>query len=50
MENPFPGMNPYLEGSLWSTVHSALINEMATDLTLSVAQVDFNKRMWNEWT
>jgi hypothetical protein len=32
MANPFPGMDPYLEGPLWSTVHSNLIEEIARQL------------------
>ena len=32
MPNPFPGMDPYLEGPLWSSVHSSLIEEIARDL------------------
>lgn len=32
MPNPFPGMDPYLEGPLWSTVHSNLIEEIARQL------------------
>lgn len=28
MANPFPGMDPYLEGSLWTSVHHSLINEL----------------------
>ncbi len=29
MPNPFPGMDPYLEGPLWTTVHSNLVEEIA---------------------
>src|SRR5437763_10093034 len=29
MANPFPGMDPYLEGSIWQSVHANL----ATDVT-----------------
>lgn len=32
MPNPFPGMDPYLEGPLWTTVHSNLIEEIARQL------------------
>ena len=32
MANPFPGMDPYLEGPLWTTVHSNLIEEIARQL------------------
>lgn len=33
MSNPFPGMNPYLEGrGLWSDFHSRLINHMSEAL------------------
>ena len=33
MPNPFPGMDPYLEGPMWSTVHSNLIEQMAWQLS-----------------
>ena len=33
MPSPFPGMDPYLEGPMWSSVHSALCNEIARHLT-----------------
>jgi hypothetical protein len=33
MSNPFPGMDPYLEGPLWSTFHNSLIEEIARQLT-----------------
>ena len=36
MPSPFPGMDPYLEGSLWMTVH--------TDLAVSIAH-QLNRRM-----
>lgn len=36
MSNPFPGMDPYLEGPLWSVVHHNLIEEFARQLTLKV--------------
>jgi hypothetical protein len=32
MPNPFPGMDPYLEGPLWTTVQSSLIVEIARQL------------------
>lgn len=32
MPNPFPGMDPYLEGPLWTTVHSNLVEEIARQL------------------
>jgi hypothetical protein len=32
MPSPFPGMDPYLEGPLWSTVHSQLVPEIARQL------------------
>jgi hypothetical protein len=32
MANPFPGMDPYLEGPAWTTVHSNLVNEIAHQL------------------
>jgi len=33
MPSPFPGMDPYLEGDLWSTVHGQLSAEIARQLT-----------------
>jgi uncharacterized protein DUF4058 len=32
MPSPFPGMDPYLEGSLWTTVHGQLAAEIARQL------------------
>ena len=32
MPSPFPGLDPYLEGSLWSTVHFALSAEIVRQL------------------
>lgn len=32
MPNPFPGMDPYLEGPLWTSVHTSLVNEIARQL------------------
>lgn len=32
MSNPFPGMDPYLEGQLWPTVHNNLVEEIARQL------------------
>jgi hypothetical protein len=32
MPNPFPGMDPYLEGDLWTTVHTDLCGEIARQL------------------
>jgi hypothetical protein len=32
MPSPFPGMDPYLEGSLWTTVHVQLSAEIARQL------------------
>ena len=32
MPSPFPGMDPYLEGSLWMSVHTPLIVEIARQL------------------
>lgn len=32
MPNPFPGMDPYLEGPLWPTVHNNLVEEIARQL------------------
>jgi hypothetical protein len=32
MPNPFPGMDPYLEGDLWNTVHTDLCAEIARQL------------------
>jgi len=36
MPSPFPGMDPYLEGSEWSSVHVALSAEMARQLAPKV--------------
>lgn len=33
MSNPFPGMDPYLEGDLWITVHTDLCAEIARQLS-----------------
>ncbi|MBV9386230.1 MAG: DUF4058 family protein [Chroococcidiopsidaceae cyanobacterium CP_BM_ER_R8_30] len=33
MPSPFPGMDPYLEGYLWSDVHNALANKIRQQLT-----------------
>src|SRR5215471_9167725 len=33
MPNPFPGMDPYLEGDLWMTVHTDLCAEIARQLS-----------------
>jgi Protein of unknown function (DUF4058) len=33
MPNPFPGMDPYLEGDLWTTVHTDLCAEIARQLS-----------------
>jgi hypothetical protein len=33
MPSPFPGMDSYLEGDLWTTVHSAFAVEIARQLT-----------------
>ena len=32
MPNPFPGMDPYLEGDLWASVHTDLCAEIARQL------------------
>ena len=32
MPSPFPGMDPYLEGSLWMSIHSQLTAEIARQL------------------
>ena len=32
MPPPFPGMDPYLEGSLWTTVHTELSSTVARQL------------------
>jgi len=34
--NPFPGMDPYLEGDLWRSVHADLISEIARQLAPQV--------------
>src|SRR5215212_2353300 len=33
MPSPFPGMDPYLEGSEWTSVHTELAVEIARQLT-----------------
>ena len=33
MPSPFPGMDPYLEGQLWTTFHTSLANEIARQLS-----------------
>ena len=33
MPNPFPGMDPYLEGPLWSSLHSSFVEEIARQLS-----------------
>lgn len=33
MSNPFPGMDPYLEGPMWSSFHNSLIEEISRQLT-----------------
>jgi len=38
MPSPFPGMDPYLEGSLWSTVHIQLSAEIARQLSLKLSE------------
>lgn len=37
MPSPFPGMDPYLEGELWTTFHTQLGAEVARQLTPKVA-------------
>lgn len=37
MRSPFPGMDPYLEGELWTTVHSQLAAEIARQLAPKIA-------------
>lgn len=32
MPSPFPGMDPYLEGDLWTTLHSSLANAIVAQL------------------
>jgi hypothetical protein len=36
MPNPFPGMDPYLEGDLWTSVHTDLCAEIARQLAPKV--------------
>jgi hypothetical protein len=36
MSNPFPGMDPYLEGDLWMSVHTDLCSEIARQLAPKV--------------
>src|SRR5581483_11448277 len=37
MPSPFPGMDPYLEGDLWTTVHSQFAAEIARQLAPKIA-------------
>lgn len=37
MPSPFPGVDPYLEGSIWSTVHQQLSSEIARQLAPKLA-------------
>jgi hypothetical protein len=37
MQNPFPGMNPYLEGRIWKDAHHNLITAIQTSLAPLVA-------------
>ena len=37
MKNPFPGMNPFLEGSLWGDVHHNLISKIQKYLVLQIS-------------
>lgn len=32
MRSPFPGMDPYLEGSMWRDVHSSLAHQLRKQL------------------
>jgi Protein of unknown function (DUF4058) len=32
MQSPFPGMDPYLEGNLWTSVHALFVPRLATQL------------------
>jgi Protein of unknown function (DUF4058) len=36
MPNPFPGMDPYREGDLWTTIHTDLSSEIARQLAPKV--------------
>ena len=36
MPSPFPGMDPYLEGSEWTSVHVELSSEIARQLAPKV--------------
>ena len=36
MPNPFPGMDPFLEGPSWSTVHANLVEEIARQLSIKL--------------
>jgi hypothetical protein len=36
MPSPFPGMDPYLEGALWTTVHFSLSAEIVRQLAPKV--------------
>ena len=36
MPNPFPGMDPYLEGDLWTSVHTDLCAAIAQQLAAKI--------------
>jgi hypothetical protein len=38
MPSPFPGMDPYLEGSLWSDVHATLIPEIRSTIAAQLPE------------
>ncbi len=51
MQNPFPGMNPYLEqAELWHQVHNRLIVAIADELTPQIApkyRVSIEERVYS---
>jgi len=39
MPSPFPGMDPYLEGSEWTSVHAELSSEIVRQLAPKLVSV-----------
>ena len=50
MPNPFPGMDPYLEGPFWPSFHSSMMDQIARQLAVQLRPnylVSTNERTWN---
>lgn len=43
MPSPFPRMDPYLEGSLWTTFHFSLAAEIVRQLAPRVLAIDYTR-------